>query len=298
MKPGDESSHFKFAAAGFSDVGQRKNNEDAYLINKEIGLFIVADGMGGHAKGEVASWFSAENLDSYAKQVLNPKHAVTLDDPVPFFKGMTHEDVFEYAVFSINSRIFQENEERIAKIARELKMPEIAAEIARRQKMGTTLVSLFFHANKAYITNIGDSRAYRISGDSIALLTRDHSWVEEQIRAGKLSPAEARVHKKKNVITRSIGFKENVEADIDIVTVHSGEKFLLCSDGLSNVLEERALLEIASSGPVDAACQAMVEAALDRGGRDNVTAVLVEVMTSIDAQKLPSRHHIIDNTDD
>lgn len=296
----DKSSggKLKFKAHAISDVGQRKNNEDAWLISDKTGLFIVADGMGGHDKGEVASRFTADNLRKIILSLKGSGTRGTLDHDDPVIGGVDADDLVKYAVLYINKQLYEENEIQLSNATKDYEWSEIATVIAKKKRMGTTLVSLLFHEGHAYLTHIGDSRAYRIAGDSAQRLTLDHSWVEEKIREGEITPEEAKRHEKRNVITRSVGFKKDVLADIDVFTVHPPERFLLCSDGLSNVLDEKALAILGGKTNIQAACEELVSLAKDRGGRDNITALLVDVVTEAKDEhvgKIPS--DINENTD-
>lgn len=271
---------FLFRAHAASHIGGRANNEDAYLINEELGLFIVADGMGGHEKGEVASWFTSTSLEAIIGALKHNRREDTLDETAPAIAAADNDDrLLEYAVMRINRRLHEQNEAAVTRFAGAADHADdgIGALLARRKRMGTTLVSLLIRGRYAWVTHIGDSRAYRIAADSIERLTRDHTWVEEKMRSGELTPEEARTHQKRNVIMRSVGFHEDVEADIERFTVHPPERFLLCTDGLSNIVPEKDLLELGRLPDVRSACDRMVALAVDRGGRDNVTAVLVEV---------------------
>jgi serine/threonine protein phosphatase PrpC len=258
-----------------SDIGKRKGNEDAFLIDENLGLFLVADGMGGHAKGEVASWFTAESLQNIVTSAKAPSGHMTLD-PIGD-ETWTDDSLLEYAVVTINKKLFDLNEKQ-----REAKSGNSFMPMMRNRGMGTTLVSLLVRGNHVYVTNVGDSRAYRIAQGSIRQLTHDHSWVEEHVRSGEITPEEAKTHKKRNVITRSVGFKPEVEADIDVLTLYPPERFLLCSDGLSNVVNEKDLLELGQSDDLKKACEELVELAVASGGKDNVTAVLVDVRAATD----------------
>lgn len=264
----DQKEQFRFRSSFASDVGGRADNEDAYLVDENLGLFIVADGMGGCDKGEVASWFASEHLATIIKKIRKQHVDTTLDEFSPDLERP--EELLRYSVLSANHRLYKSNEEL-------LKRGGEAAASDIRRKMGTTLVSLLFQGNKVYITHVGDSRAYRVAEGSIQMITRDHSWVEERVREGVLTPAEARTHEKRNIITRSVGFKAEVEADIDVLTVYPGDRFLLCSDGLSNVLKDNDLLFYGNQPDLQASCNEMVGLAKKRGGKDNITVVLVEV---------------------
>lgn len=281
MKKTTHKNGILIKAYGASDVGQRTSNEDAYLIDEGIGLFIVADGMGGHAKGEVASWFTSEKLmEIIASLPSNKEDATWLPEMPPELSGERPENVLEYAILAINKKLHRLNEEgaeaEVAKTADPVGK-EIAKTIAAKKRMGTTIVSLFILGDRAYLTHIGDSRAYRIADGKISQLTRDHSWVAERVAKGEITPEEAKTHKKKNVITRSVGIRSNVKADIDVLTLRPPERFLLCSDGLCGVVAEKDILEFAQQPDLKTACDGMVELAKKRGGKDNITAVLVNL---------------------
>lgn len=272
----------RFKSTATSDIGRRLNNEDAYLINDTLGLFIVADGMGGHDKGEIASWFSSKQLESVIEHLFGSGEDDTLDGICIPSSSLTREEMLRYAVFLINKKLFDENENVLNAGLEDLspherKFRQISC---RKKSMGTTLVSLYFHKNRVFVTNIGDSRAYRISASTIQQITHDHSWVEERLREGLLDAEEIEKQKKKNVTTRSLGFKKEVQADIDILTAVPGEKFLLCSDGLSNIVDENLIFNIISGSDIASACNQLVEKAKSRGGRDNITAALIEVINN------------------
>jgi protein phosphatase len=214
-------------------------------------------------------------------------------DPIDIDTG---ENFFEYAVMAINKRLYEQNEEEAKKweTSKQSNDPierKIAERLKKKHRMGTTLVSFLIRDHRGYLAHVGDSRAYRIAENGITLLTHDHSWVDERLREGAISPEEAKGHKMRNVITRSVGFKEEVEADIDVITLYPPERFLLCSDGLSNMMKEEELLNFARIENLETACLEMVSAAKSAGGKDNITAVLVEISTSTKGGKaeMPSR---------
>ncbi|MBI4211341.1 MAG: serine/threonine-protein phosphatase [Deltaproteobacteria bacterium] len=268
---------FSFRAAGWSDVGGRANNEDSYLINERLGLFIVADGIGGHEKGEVASLFSSEELERLISTVnYNINEGETLDELLPGVQDLTSDEYLECAIAMINQKVFEMNEEQGASLLDPLK---------KKKRMGTTLVTLLCRGDKAYVSSVGDSRAYRMTPHALQLLTHDHSWVEERVREGKLTEDEALVHPKRNVITRSVGYKPHVLIDVDRFTIYPGERFLLCSDGLSGVLSESQLLAGCLGGNLWDACQGLVEKAKKLGSKDNITAVLVEAVKMKDEEQ-------------
>jgi len=252
----------KFKARAASDIGMRGSNEDAYLVDEDLGLFVVADGMGGHDKGEVASWFTSENLGKIVRSLKSTARDDTLDDVLIDLKSASQDELIQYAVLIINRRLYEENEKVAAKSAVEAGSAEaeFAALAGNRKKMGTTLVSIFMRNGRAYISHIGDSRAYHIAGETVECLTRDHS-----------NPT------KRNVLTRSVGIKEGVVADITVLNLNPPERFLLCSDGLSNMVDNAMILSFAKKPDISSACFGLVNAAKERGGRDNITAILIDV---------------------
>jgi serine/threonine protein phosphatase PrpC len=221
----------------------RKNNEDAALCDIDKQLFVVADGMGGYVAGEVASVLAIESL----KQAL----AAQAGDAPP--------ELLRQAFYQANDRIYQEAKNH----------PEYAG-------MGTTLSALWVVGNKAYISHVGDSRVYLIRDGQIISLTMDHSLVGELVREGGLTEEQAMNHPQRNVLTRALGCGALVEVDLAEIEIREGDAFLLCTDGLFNLVsgEEMAHL-ITQEKDVKKAVGELVDLALARGGFDNVTAILV-----------------------
>ena len=205
--------------------------------------FVVADGMGGHAGGETASRLAVERtLGVFASA-----------------KGGADE--------RLHAAITAANEVVYGTQLRD----------TRLSGMGTTGVAIAFDAEGAFVANVGDSRAYRLRDGTLEQLTRDHSVVAELERRGFITAAEARVHPRRNEVLRSLGTEATVEVDLDPVDVAVGDRFLLCSDGLNGVVEDDHIAELLARDPVDAAARALVQAANDRGGPDNVTVQIVRV---------------------
>ncbi len=267
-------------AFGATDIGMRKNNEDAFLVNTKLGLFIVADGMGGHDKGEVASWFTSENLEEIVSAARGDGDSNTLDDVTPILpEELSDDELIQYAVMAINRRLYDLNEKFLSSCANDGSAESVFSSIvSKKRRMGTTLVSLLVRDGRAYVANVGDSRVYRMQGGRITLLTRDHSLVEDLLRDGKITKEEAASSGMKNVITRSVGFKPEVKADVSVLTLHPPERFLLCSDGLSGVVSEEEMLFLASNYDIKTACYSLIEKAKGLGGRDNITCVIVDVL--------------------
>jgi len=232
-------------AAASSDVGlRRKANEDRFALAPELGLYLVADGMGGHTAGNVASALAAEAALA-AVQTLEGA-AATLSEKL------------RYAVASANRAIFQMAQQQ----------PEYAG-------MGTTLVAFLAGGGRAALAHVGDSRAYLIRARRIRQLTDDHSIVGELLRRNEISEHAAREHPHRHVLTRALGVREAVEADLAELTLELGDLFVLCSDGLTNHLEDDEIAKLGSEEKeTQEICNNMVDLANHRGGEDNITVVV------------------------
>lgn len=248
----------RITSCGITDVGvKRTNNEDNYLINDELNLYVVCDGMGGHAGGEFASAIAVNTVEEVlANMETSPEiEAAREEGAVELMR-----ERLRYAVRLAGRRIYEK-----ANVE-----PEYRG-------MGTTCLVLLVDAANAFVAHVGDSRGYLIRDGRIEQLTEDHSLVNEKIRAGLLTPEQARHHKLKNIITRSLGYTEDVEIDIQVRAVRRGDRFLLCSDGLSNLVDTGEMGElIRSMSPQDAA-RRLVQVACERGGDDNITAIVARV---------------------
>lgn len=244
---------------GISDVGKRREkNEDSYLVNDDLRLYAVADGMGGHLGGDIASKLATDTLDEVVK-ALESDPDTTLQEGVSIKPG-EYQGYLRYAIKLSSKRIFDRSRDE-----------------SQLKGMGTTMVSILFRDNKVYIANVGDSRAYRIRDEEIVQVTKDHSLVGEQMRAGIMTEEEARGSRLKNIITRSVGFQEDVDADIDIRVVRQGDRYLLCSDGLSNLMEDGEIRDVVATNDLEKAAKRLVDLANERGGDDNITVILAEV---------------------
>jgi PPM family protein phosphatase len=254
----------KLVFSGLSDVGQKRDhNEDSFLIDQELNLFVVADGMGGHAGGGTASRIAVKTIESELRQVKDRKSEnpfksdlapFDLDNPLPEFLRST----VETACKSIY---------------------RAAQEDARLAGMGTTVTALLIHTKNeyAYIAHVGDSRAYLVRGEAIQQISEDHSLVNEQIKAGMISKEEAKQSRYKNIITRSVGFEEEVQVDVMGLKIEKGDNFVLCSDGLANFAEDREIYDFVGKGAPSEAAKKLVDLANSRGGDDNITVVVVRV---------------------
>ncbi len=249
----------RITSCDITDLGRKRtNNEDNYLINDEIGLYVVADGMGGHAGGEFASQIAVNTVEEVFANLGAATIPPTLVDEITP-DDLTRERI-EYAIRLAGRRIYE----------KALDEPEYRG-------MGTTALALYAQMDRVFISHVGDSRGYRKRGDAMEQLTEDHSLVNEQIKAGLITPEHAKTHRLKNIITRSLGYQEEVEVDTRVEMVQEGDIFLLCSDGLSNMVEEDEMLEILTRCHFSEAPWRLVEMANDRGGDDNITVVLTRI---------------------
>jgi len=237
-----------FTADGLSDCGRvRDHNEDTFRIASKQGLFAIADGMGGHAAGEVASALAVDTLFSCLAPEEGGAAACTCED-------------LQQAVSEAN-RVVYEN----------------AQQNPERKGMGTTLTFMCWSESGCHFGHVGDSRAYRLRGEDLIQLTRDHTWVNMQVRAGVLSPEEAEHAQMRHVLVKALGTQEDVEADVVPVDVLSHDRFLLCSDGLSDLVDEENLrrIMVSKGSPAETASH-LVELANTLGGKDNITAVVID----------------------
>lgn len=248
-------------AAGISDVGlQRDHNEDSFAILNEQELFIVADGMGGHRAGDVASRLATDAI-------------------VDFFKATASDDVTW--PFHFDARLTEEENRLLTGIR--LANRQIVEQSVRAREchgMGTTVVGALFSAKKRkmFIGHVGDSRAYRVRSGEIKQMTRDHSLVNDYLLAMPELTEEQRSELPKNVITRALGMQEQVTVDLQSDEVQPGDLYILCSDGLSGMIEDDEILGVVrDQSDLDSACRRLIALANEHGGEDNITAVIVKI---------------------
>lgn len=255
-EPRTAEEAMKLIAWALTDVGRkRERNEDSHLVRPELGLFVVADGMGGHLGGARASKLAVEIVEQVVEQT-------------------------DLAGGSSSGPSIEAPPAKALKAAAELAgrtIFDMAEQDLSLQGMGTTLVTLLMHGGRVYLAHVGDSRAYLFRDDRIEQLTRDHSWIEEQLRAGLITPSEAETSAFKHVITRSVGFEREVEPDLTVLPFLMGDVFLLCSDGLSNHFTAEELQAILREHYFAHVPERLVKASNERGGDDNITALLVYV---------------------
>lgn len=250
-----------------TDVGRRRErNEDAFLASDDLQLYVVADGMGGHAGGGLASQLAVQTIAEVIRQQIEDPDA-TVDDSSLAPPGPDPSAILRYAVQRASRVVY----------ARTLQQPELRG-------MGTTVVVLWFRQGKAYLANVGDSRGYLVRQDRMTQLTVDHSLVGEQLRAGILSENDAKHHRYKNIITRSVGFQPGVDVDIEIRAVRPGDRIVLCSDGLTNMVTDDTLHAVVRDRTPEEICAHLIGLANQAGGEDNVTVLLCTVQGNLAAE--------------
>src|SRR6476620_7351520 len=236
-----------------TDPGLRRtSNEDSYSTRADVGLFVVADGMGGHVAGEVASRVAVEAIEAFIEETAGADKNRTW--PFPFDPTVSLEANRLRAAFRLANR-------------------KIASAIADSQDlrgMATTASAVLLGARSASVAHVGDSRVYVLRDGTLQQITHDHSWVEEQVRAGTLTPTAARQHPWRNVVTRALSGGEDPEVDVTEVAPRPGERYLLCSDGLFTVVPDNRIAELVGDmkAPLDAIAGALVAAANEAGGPD------------------------------
>jgi serine/threonine protein phosphatase PrpC/CRP-like cAMP-binding protein len=256
------ANELQFAA--LTDVGrQREHNEDNYLVDKKLGLFVVCDGMGGHAAGEVASAIAVRTLHEEVRREQD-----LIQDYLAGKSGgekVSKRDLLNMLEFAVNrasSRIHAE-----------------ALKDAAKRGMGTTLVAILFAGNQAFIVYVGDSRIYMLRESVLEQLTEDHTVYNELVRRKKMPKEQIDKLAQKNAITRAVGVYEHAEPDTLVLDLLAGDRFLLCSDGLSGYFEDETDLlgRVLSMQDAEEASRILIDKANERGGKDNITAVIVTV---------------------
>ncbi len=250
----------RLVSCGKSDIGKRRKvNQDAFMCDDDLGLYIVADGMGGHAAGEVAARESVEVVHDMVvrgRDIIDSfrEHQVTRESSRAICR------LLESAVQSATYMVYGMAEQK-----------------PNYQGMGTTVSVLLLVGAYGITAQVGDTRIYCIrKGDAIQL-TEDHTLINWQIREGVITPEEAARSPHKNVITRAVGNKDYVQVDTQIISVKVGDRFLICSDGLHGYVERSEIAPLFVEGDLAKACQSLVDLANQRGGKDNITAVSVEI---------------------
>lgn len=250
----------RITASGRSDVGlTRQHNEDSYEIDPERQLYLVADGMGGHTHGEVASRTAVDAICQYV--VDYAKDGTPPPLPEQDAELSKHLRLLKGAILSAHERVLRE-----------------IRQDGSLHGMGTTVAAFLVAGESAVVAHVGDSRIYRLRSGDLRLLTEDHTWVNEQVTAGFLSEDQARVHPLKNVVTRALGGEGDLEVDVDEVDLQPGDRYLLCSDGLTTMLRDAEIADrMRRRESPEQVCGRLVAAAQERGGYDDTTVIVLDV---------------------
>ena len=256
-----EKSTEKIYAVGQTDTGLvRESNQDRFLIDTDTGLFIVADGMGGHKAGEVASQMAVEHVSRFIKERSNKNR-----DPLSTSGKIANENLQ-----SILEQIFKETNTAVYQAWQ--KRPEYT-------RMGTTLIVAWVVQQKCYLGHVGDVRGYLLRDGHLEQLTRDHTKVAKMVESGQISAEEARHHPLRNRIQRSIGPHSEVLPDVTTFDLKSHDRLLLCSDGLWGMVEDSEIASLlGDQDNIKDACRNLVDRVLANGGEDNVTVVILEII--------------------
>lgn len=244
---------------GLTDIGRRRmSNEDAFILDDDVGLYVVADGMGGHAAGEVASHEAVDTVMGMVRRGYDIVERFQTEGPTPdTVRGV--QRLLESAVQAATYMVFA-----------------IAENDPDQKGMGTTVSALLLMETHAVVAQVGDSRIYLVREGGVYQLTEDHTLVAWQVKQGIISEAEAALSPHKNVITRAVGSRDYVQVDTQTIEIGPGDRFLVCSDGLHGYIKDDEIPAILALGP-EVACSRLIDLANSRGGRDNITAVVVEV---------------------
>lgn len=239
---------------------RRSENEDAYCAREDLGLFLVADGMGGHAAGEVASKMAAQVVEAFINDTKEADSNTTW--PFPYDVALSLDGNRLRAAFWLANR----------RIAAAMKSDE------GLRGMATTAAAVLVNKGLPVVAHVGDSRVYLFRDGSLQQVTQDHSWVNEQVRAGILTEMDARRHPWRNVVTRALSGGDDPEVEVAEVELKAGDQLLLCSDGLSGVVPPEHLAEILSrAASLEQTVQDLIEAANAAGGPDNITVAMLKV---------------------
>lgn len=235
----------KLKAHAITDIGRkRKINQDAFLSNDDLRLYVVADGMGGHRGGEVASKIAVETIQKFCSENKSLNGPEQLDQAINLSCG----EIYRQAA---------QNDELTG--------------------MGTTVAALLFQEGTVYVGQVGDSRAYLVRSEGIWQMTEDHSLLNEELRSGRLGEGQAASYQFRNVITRSVGYESQVKVDVYRRKIQSGDIYLLCTDGLSGLIDINELQDHLVPNTSESSLKRLIDLANQRGGDDNITALAVKV---------------------
>ncbi len=250
----------RMVSAGRTDVGvKRAHNEDNFLTLPEENVYAVADGMGGHSSGEIASQIAIEGISN-------------------FFKATRQDEDITWPYKMDKNRPYDENRFVMSVKLANLRIFEASQREARYRGMGTTVAGMNFLDGDILVAHVGDSRVYRIRNKQITQITEDHSLLNDYIKAKKLTPEEIENFPHKNVIVRALGMKETVLVDLSRHTLQEGDVYLACSDGLSGMVTDEQMLDIVvKSTDLEQAAKMLIETANKAGGVDNITVILSRI---------------------
>ena len=257
----------KIEIRGRTDIGAvRDHNEDAIACDENLGLAVLADGMGGHRGGEMASAITVSTVLDFVAKKLKKTKTGEIDEET----GYSVESVAVHeAITEANKNVYQSSQQN-----------------AQYSGMGTTVVVLLFYDNRFTVAHVGDSRLYRYRDGVLEQITRDHSLMQELIDRGFYTPEQARNSLNKNLVTRAVGIDENVQIDIQEDVAMVDDIYLLCSDGVTDMIEDRLIQEIieAHGSDLDKTAQALIDAANEHGGKDNISALLARPVKAFPAK--------------
>ena len=262
------STKGKLLCTGRTDTGRvREHNEDSIAFDSDLGLVVLADGMGGYNAGEVASSIAVKTIVQLVRDALERED---LQKPDPATGLARTSIILRDAILRANKVIYQS-----------------ARSQAQYEGMGTTVVAILFHDNRASVAHVGDSRAYRVRNRKLEQITQDHSLLQELVDRGFYSQEEAARASNKNYVTRALGVEPSVEVEIHEEPALKGDYYVLCSDGLSDMIEDEDIhLTISTfSASLETIAKQLIQLANDNGGRDNVSVVLAQVAESFAARK-------------
>ncbi len=249
----------RFTHKAVTDVGRRrKGNEDSFLENAEERLFVVADGLGGHAAGEIASRVAVEAINEFISLTRGDREITW---PFELDANISYDgNRLKTAIRHANQRVL-----------------EITQEKSEYEGMATTVVAVLVEEERVNVAHVGDSRVYLLRASELSQLTSDHSWVNEQIQNGVISPDQARSHPLRNVVTRALGGKSDLRVDIRGLKAEAGDILLLCTDGLTTMLSDEEIRQclLKWAPDVERAAQELVNGANEHGGEDNITVLLI-----------------------
>jgi PPM family protein phosphatase len=250
----------KVTYQALTDVGRkRKGNEDSLFVNPEQKLFVVADGMGGHAAGEIASSIAVDSINEFVCLTGG-------DEEITWPFGL--DETISYDGNRLKTAVRFANK----------KVLEATKEKSEYEGMATTVAAVLVDDRVANLAHVGDSRVYLMRDGELSQLTSDHSWVNEQIQSGVISAEQARSHPLRNVVTRALGGKADLQVDMQTHEIETGDVLLLCSDGLTTMIPDDEIARVMRDGEsdIETTAQALVDAANAKGGEDNITVLLLK----------------------